>query len=413
MFGVLFRVLSDSRLGRWGSCVVAAACGCGTHAEEPRHSKEIPQLVSVAKVPGDAQDLSGLEGRFSDGTAKNQLGGFSAIASTSTPGRYYVLPDRGPSDGQFDYPCRFHEVEISFGGVGKPSEVRFLATRMLTAAGSPLTGLAAAFEELPEGPRGGRRLDPEGLRVLGDGNLLISDEYGPHLMLFSPAGELLRQFEVPEAFRIRNPGLTKQEENAKNNRGRRGNAGLEGLALSPDGKRAYAMLQGPLLQDHAFDAAGKEAGMFLRILEMDLVGNHQRQLAYRLENRKLGISALLADDDGTLLVLERDSEPGDESLCKKIFRIDLREASDISSLEALSAEHLPAGVRAVRKEPFLDLLDPAYGLVATIPEKLEGLAWGPRFPSGERCLIVSSDNDFKVAQASLFYFFACPAAEPR
>jgi hypothetical protein len=47
----------------------------------------------------------------------------------------------------------------------------------------------------------------------------------------------------------------------------------------------------------------------------------------------------------------------------------------------------------VKKELFIDLLDPALNLAPTIPEKLEGLAWGPDLPDGRHVLYVTSDND--------------------
>jgi hypothetical protein len=41
-----------------------------------------------------------------------------------------------------------------------------------------------------------------------------------------------------------------------------------------------------------------------------------------------------------------------------------------------------------------------------MPEKLEGLCFGPRLPDGRRTLIVTSDNDLKAEQASWFWVFA-------
>jgi hypothetical protein len=49
----------------------------------------------------------------------------------------------------------------------------------------------------------------------------------------------------------------------------------------------------------------------------------------------------------------------------------------------------------VRESLFLDLLDPRYGLVGPdLPDKIEGLAFGPDLPDGRRLLIVTADNDF-------------------
>ena len=47
--------------------------------------------------------------------------------------------------------------------------------------------------------------------------------------------------------------------------------------------------------------------------------------------------------------------------------------------------------------PFIDLLEPAFGLnlndANAIAEKIEGLAWGPDLPDGRHLLYVISDND--------------------
>ena len=58
------------------------------------------------------------------------------------------------------------------------------------------------------------------------------------------------------------------------------------------------------------------------------------------------------------------------------------------------------------KTLFLNLLDPDYGLAPTIPEKLEGLAWGPDLADGRHLLYVASDNDLTPSLATQLYAFA-------
>jgi hypothetical protein len=64
----------------------------------------------------------------------------------------------------------------------------------------------------------------------------------------------------------------------------------------------------------------------------------------------------------------------------------------------------------VSKTLFIDLLDPDLNLAATIPEKLEGLAWGPDLPDGRHVLYVISDNDLNPALATQIYSFAIDPA---
>ena len=71
-------------------------------------------------------------------------------------------------------------------------------------------------------------------------------------------------------------------------------------------------------------------------------------------------------------------------------------------------------IRPVAKQRFLDLLAADYSLVGpSFPEKIEGIAFGPKLPDGSRILIVTSDNDFKSDQPTEIYAFAVrrPAVE--
>lgn len=77
------------------------------------------------------------------------------------------------------------------------------------------------------------------------------------------------------------------------------------------------------------------------------------------------------------------------------------------AVKQLPTTGVPAGVIAVAKSQFLDMLDPAFGLAgATFPEKLEGLAFGPDLDDGRHLLIITNDNDFNQAQPSRFFAFA-------
>ena len=71
---------------------------------------------------------------------------------------------------------------------------------------------------------------------------------------------------------------------------------------------------------------------------------------------------------------------------KTIYKIDLSGATDVSGtavLPANAAGLVPLGITPVSETLFLDLLDADFGLVNTIAEKIEGLAWGPDLPEWE------------------------------
>ena len=98
--------------------------------------------------------------------------------------------------------------------------------------------------------------------------------------------------------------------------GRRNNRGLEGVSITPDGKRLFSLLQSPTIQD----AGGANLGRNTRLLvfDVDPVSATFRQTIgeyiYRLTlnatpetNRNTPASEVLALNRTQFLVLERDS----------------------------------------------------------------------------------------------------------
>src|SRR5262245_53557470 len=112
-----------------------------------------------------------------------------------------------------------------------------------------------------------------------------------------------------------------------NTSGRVANKGMEGLAISPDGRTLIGAMQSPLLQD------GGTSGRFTRIVTIDTWTGELHQHAYELTNigsaakpKYPTISEVVAINDHELLVDERDGKGrGDNSTAayKKIYRIDL------------------------------------------------------------------------------------------
>jgi hypothetical protein len=277
---------------------------------------------------------------------------------------------------------------------------------MLTAIdGKPLIGISTAFD--PRGPYGNHRFDPESLRLGPNGSVFISDEYGPYIYEFDSSGHQLRALEVPARYSIAHPGATKEEEVKNNQSGRVSNAGFESLAISPDGKKLFALIQLPLLQDSKRSQKGKAKGLNCRLLEIEIAGGKTHEYVYPLEQEGVKTSEMLAIDDHRFLVIERDNQIGQNAAFKKIMKIDIAGASDVSGIESLPSKKLPKKVKPVQKSTYIDLLDARYGLAGPhFPEKQEGLAWGPKLADGRRLLWICVDNDFKPHTASPFYVFA-------
>lgn len=367
------------------------------------------KLLGTARLSGESIDRSGLTDELAGGIPHNRLGGISGIDYTGRRDEYLLLPDRGPADGATAYSCRVHRLQLTVKS-GQPAAVsaEITATTMLTdEAGRPLTGSAKAIQGRDPAHRS--RFDPEGIRGGRGGAIYLSDEYGPSVFEFSPTGQRMAVLKVPPKFGILHPAAKPDDEAANNSSGRQPNGGLEGLAITPSGGKLYAAMQRPLIQDSRPDdkTEGKRIGTNTRIIEFDLLHATTREFLYPLDESANGVSEILAINEHQFLILERDGKPGAEAVTKRIYKIDVAGATDISTRERLPPKKIPDDIVPVRKSPFLNLLDRKFGLVgADFPEKVEGLAFGPGLSDGRRLLIVAIDNDFVAARPIVLHAFA-------
>lgn len=378
-------------------------------------------FLGEGSIAGDARDHSKLTGVLEDGKSRHdQVGGLGSAIDYSGQGDiYYALPDRGPAGGKTSYINRFHRVEIKLTRLGENRyriEPSLKGTSLLqTEDGRLFTGLATAYDAInsPEG----LRLDPEGIRVAPCAkSAFICDEYGPHLYEIDVAtGKRIRALPVPRKFLIDYPSDKYQDEREKNLGGRQHNRGFEGLAITPDGTRLVTAVQQPLLQDGALDSDNKPLGVNCRILEMDLTSGAVREFVYPMDSKSNGLSEILAISDHEFLVIEHDSKAAPQTTFKKIFRINLAEASDVRAIAALPATgtRVQQGeqnleIKPVAKTLFVDLLNAG---IPDMPEKVEGITFGPDLEDGRRLLIASSDNDFSRELASRFWAFAVDPAD--
>ena len=248
----------------------------------------------------------------------------------------------------------------------------------------------------------GRAFDPEGIVINPEnGNLLVSDEYGPSLYEFDRTGQFVRAFTTPAGLIPRNTttGVANFANDTGNTAGRRTNRGFEGLAISADGAFAYAMLQSATLNEEGSN------GIYNRIVKFDVTtGTAVAQYAYAMEraDQGQGISVLVSLGNDKFLVLERNNRgigPGATlaTADKAVFQIDLAGALDVSNV-TLPATGTFAG--AVKKgAKVIDLAAntlPALGNKS--PEKWEGLAIGPQLANGNYLVLTGTDNDYSVTQ---------------
>jgi hypothetical protein len=363
-----------------------------------------PAFAGALVIEGSRLDASG-------GTLVNdgRLGFFSDLYYDARRDEWWALSDRGPGGGTLPYETRVHKFKIDVDPAsGAISNFQILRTLIFRKGGSPLDG----FSPEAAGPLG-LAFDPEGIVVHPlTGHLLVSDEYGPSLLEINHAGRVVRRYPTPANLLPRNAvtGIVNFASDAGNDAGKRTNRGFEGLAISPDGRTVYAMLQSAMLDE------GGGSGVFNRIVAFDTrTARPIAQYAYRMagSSQGRGISALVALSDHEFLVLERNnrglgvdstlgSAPADWN--KKVFRISLAGATDVSNidLDASGAAFVPVAKSAA---PWLDLAagatlaHPALAALGGVaPEKWEGLTIGPRLADGSYLVLAGTDNDYSATQ---------------
>ena len=236
----------------------------------------------VAGAAGAATDLS------SGSSFDRRLGYFSDITYDRARNEWWGLSDRGPGGGTLPYETRVQRFTIDVASNGAISNFAVQQTIKFSAGGSPLNGIAPSPSNVL-----GNAFDPEGFVINPkNGNLLVSDEYGPSLVELDRSGNLLRRFTTPANLVPRSASnVPNFASDAGNTQGKRTNRGFEGLAVSADGKFAYAMLQSAMLDEGAGD------GVHSRIVKFDTAtGLAVAQYAYRMDTaaQGRGISALVA-----------------------------------------------------------------------------------------------------------------------
>jgi Esterase-like activity of phytase len=385
---------------------------------------------------GSFADLSGLTSNLENGVPGNELGGFGSAIAYASGNTFLALPDRGPNAVSFDsdiddtvsYINRFHTITMDLdsnkSGTGLPFTLTptLRATTLLwswtplvygsgaglgVGSGVPrqnnffqhfFTGRSDNFNpKQNSGDPNDARLDSEGMRLSNDGHsVFISDEYGPYVYQFDRwTGMRLRSFALPTDFFVTNLSPMGATEISGNTVGRTANKGMEGLAITPDGRTLVGIMQNSLIQDANQKGA---AAKLLRIVTIDIAsGRVTHQFAYSLTTGS-GVSEICAINNHEFLVDERDGNGranGNNAKVKQLFKIDLDGAVDVSAMDGLTA-----ATHVVTKTLFLDIVQvlTANGIDAgNIPAKIEGVAFGPDVRSGKKTihtLWIANDNDF-------------------
>ncbi|QXV66694.1 esterase-like activity of phytase family protein [Mucilaginibacter achroorhodeus] len=345
-------------------------------------------------------------------------GGFgSALAADpNDPTVFYLMTDRGPNVagtaansiilGKADFTPAIGKFRLKDGKLVLEQTIAFK-----NAAGANLNGLPnptgqGATGEVPYDLNGNvlqtsaDGIDSEGLVRAADGSFWVSDEYGPHIVHFDATGKTIERINP---FGTGTGGRKIPLVFAK----RRANRGMEGLAITPDGKTLVGLMQSPMYNP---SKAAIGNSVVLRILTYEIATGKTKQYAYLMDDPSLtGCSEITAVNATTFLTIERDGLYGgaatNPAKFKKIFKIDISNATDISdpdngangklyggkTVEELgtTAGLQGAGITPVTKTLVLDLLK---DLPTVYPhDKAEGITLLPG-----NILAISNDDDFGV-----------------
>ena len=161
-------------------------------------------------------------------------------------------------------------------------------------------------------------LDIESMQVAPDGTIWFGEEFGPYLLHTDRRGRLLEApIPTPGVKSPSNPTLLPGEQPTLAN-----SKGYEGLAIAPDGRRLFGLLEGPVVGDPATD---------LRIYDVRL-GTDRRPTrftgerdTYRLESASHAIGDHIAVNRHQFLVIERDNGSGPTAVFKRIYLVDTRD----------------------------------------------------------------------------------------
>ncbi|PTU31765.1 esterase-like activity of phytase family protein [Stenotrophobium rhamnosiphilum] len=292
-------------------------------------------------------------------------------------------------------------------------ESNVLLTGLPIAAGSPApkadVPLTDKLDQLPFVASGTYGLDPEGIDTDSNGNLWMSDEYGPFMFKVNPANGQVLQRLYPGS------GLPAVLANRQLNRG------LEGIAVTPNGK-IYGLMQS-VLDLPTSGTKPKDTGSLLRIVEIDPVNNTTKMFAYfhdydddtpansiysKSNDAKMG--DLIALDNTRFLVIEQGAFKNDSgNVHNVVYLIDISGATDLyagntdllvsgklpeytKSRKALTCATATTPIVPIRKLKLFDLKQPSPSF-NWLAEKAEGLAV---LPDG-KTIVISNDNDFGLS----------------
>lgn len=413
-------------------------------------------LVASGTVAATALDgLGHTLGSMSDMVI--DLSNWRRNGNTYSGGILIVVPDRGYNNtgaGIYaDYAARLQRYSITLtpdyttNAAGSTLTLGFIGTQVLKdnngnnfTGNDPGTGVAMVLGARVPTPTAGNvgagriSLDAEGLAFRKDGGFYISDEYAANIYYFDSAGRLAGIIAPPAALTPITAGVVNFNATDAPTTGRNRNQGLEGLAITPDGKKLASLLQSSAFQDG-------DRRPVTRLMIYDISSNAtptapSESYAMVLPTRgatTYSQSALLALNSKQFLVLARDGRGlgsgataanGGEYVYKSILLVDTAGATNIagSTYETTATPLAPGGtlvssVTPVWQAEIVNMLNSTqlgrFGVnlnannsqnTSSLSEKWEALGIAPVLDPAapnDYFLFTGNDNDFLATACTM------------
>jgi hypothetical protein len=244
-------------------------------------------------------------------------------------------------------------------------------------------------------------VDPEGIRVFPDGKFLMSEEYSPSVFVVATNGQILMRY-TPTSKPLPNATYPVKAILPEIFAQRRDNKGFENLALSADGKFAYALLQAPMgsVKDPRYADS-----RVIRVVKLDLsdplnakvVGEYlaltspAKEYSEKLKQEKISWSDADWVATDKLLIIERGKGLVKLMLLDFSGASNILERDDASSLvfEDATSDLAKLGVKPAQAQEIVSTRD----LSGIASDKIEGLVI-----VSPTEIALSNDNDFGIGE---------------
>lgn len=221
-------------------------------------------------------------------------------------------------------------------------------------------------------------LDTEAIARDRDGNIWISDEYGPFVVKMDRQARILEKYSPKNGL----PAIAGE---------RTPNRGAEGLTIMPNGHILF------LVQSILTNGGKTKNAVVCRLFDWNPTDCTYKTYAYPLEGtyKKMGDAKLgdaYAIDNHRVLIIEQGKQ-ADKSMMNRVYMVDLSTGTDVTNTKINGKD-----IEFASREELAPYL-PVKTLIADLrrygwdTEKAEGLTMS----YDHKTMFVSNDNDFGIA----------------